>query len=116
MKIIAWIGAGFMFLSAALYVYVTWFYHFHQNPLTPVMDLSFLLPMPFAIIATPLILLGGLIGRPKYYWLVSLFAGIIFFLVFYPILQNDITNLKQTAPAYRDFSHFYKDAVFCWIF
>jgi len=111
-KITAWIGAGFMFLSAALYVYVTWFYHPYRNPLQPTMDFSFALPMPFAMIAVPLILLGGLIGRPKYYWLVSLFAGIFYIVVFYPIIREDIFDFRHTEPAYRDLSR-YTNLVYC---
>jgi hypothetical protein len=74
------------------------FYHFHQNPLEPVMDFTFVIPWPFAIIATPLMLLGGLIGRPKYYWMITLFSGIYCFMLIYPDVKQAIYGFQYYRP------------------
>jgi NADH:ubiquinone oxidoreductase subunit 5 (subunit L)/multisubunit Na+/H+ antiporter MnhA subunit len=113
MKIVAWIGAGFMFLSAALWIHITFFYHFQQHPLTPVMDISYLTPMPSAILAVLLILLGGFFGKPKYFWPITILGGIIFFLVFYPLIRNDINSLRHYGSRYVHYDTFIKSVIFC---
>lgn len=101
MKISAWIGAGFMIVSAALYVYVAFLIDHTLDPIHPTMDFSFVVPMPFAVIAILLMLIGGLSSRPKYFWLVSLLSGLFCFVVFYPIMEGLIQNYQHTEPAYR---------------
>jgi len=113
MKVTAWIGAGFMLMSATLYVYVTFFHHFYQDPIHPTMDWTYMFPMPFAIIAVPLMLIGGFFGKPKYYWLVALLSGIFYIMVFYPIVQHDISYFQRTGTAsFRNLSR-YTDFVYC---
>jgi hypothetical protein len=102
MKVTAWIGTGFMLISAVSYVFVTWFIDHTLDPVHPTMDLSFIVPMPFALIAVPLMLIGGFFGKPKYFWLVSLISGLFCLLVFYPIMEGSVQNYQHTAAAYRN--------------
>jgi uncharacterized membrane protein len=53
---------------------------------------------PLDIIALTLMLIGGLIGRPKYFWPVSIVLGFAYLGTFSPSVQETISRIQHTKP------------------
>ena len=113
MKVTAWIGVGFMLVSLFFYCSVKFSIDHTLDPRTPTMDFSFLIPMPFALIALLLMLIGGLAGRPKYFWIVSLLSGVYYIYLFSPFIRAAVVDFQHTEPAYRELSRYTTD-IFIW--
>jgi hypothetical protein len=43
-------------------------------------------------------LVGGLIGKPKYFWLVSLILGVLFIGTFSPFIHDTINRIHYSKP------------------
>ena len=100
LKVIAWIGAGFMFLSI-LIILDLWLGKEQQTPSPYPMDgvdFSGIIIIPMVIIAFLFMLLGGLIGRPKYFWPVSIALGFAYLGTFSPSVQETISRIQHTKP------------------
>ena len=85
-KIIAWIGVGFMTIGTVI-SFFTWMaiisYTPGPNP-TFGPEAYWLYIIPIDLLALLLMFIGGLIVRPRYYWSVSISLGLLHILVSLP--------------------------------
>ena len=101
LKTIAWIGAGLMAL-AIMIVLISWWSRVNQPPsnyMTGGVAFIALFIIPLVILAFFFMLIGGLIGKPKYFWLVSLTLGILYIGTYFPVVQATINRIHYSKPA-----------------
>ena len=89
LKVIAWIGFG-IFSSSTIVSFSALIFGVGGVDFTHAF--AFLL----AIIGVPLMLLGGLITRPKYFWLASITVSSLFVISFYFSIVNLVFDIRHT--------------------
>jgi len=78
-KVLAWIGAVFVSLEIILSFKWSWAYSHYTPSKFPTMGagMLWLVIVPLAIIGLLFILLGGIIGKPRYFWVISIILGLL---------------------------------------
>ncbi len=90
LKVIAWIGLGFMAIGVAISFY-TWISIINYVPERyPTMGPGFgwILIIPLDILGLLLMTIGGMIARPKYLWLAIISTGLLHILISAPQLPH----------------------------
>jgi hypothetical protein len=99
-KSLAWIGTSLMLVSI---LFVLWLLLVRlTQPPSPYPTAGVLLEVffviPPVIFACLFMLLGGMIGRPKSYWIVSLVLGILYLGIFNAIYHGGYIRMSYTLP------------------
>ena len=96
-KIIAWIGFGIF--SLGVIVGLTTTSGYWVNPPTQYgggVDFGHPFAIILALIGIPFMLIGGLPGRPKCFWLGCIIMGSLYILVFLPFIEDIVSKIQHT--------------------
>lgn len=95
LKIIAWIGFAVFSLGIIIVLMVT--IGSMLNPGQYGVGFAHLYALVLAAICTLLMLVGGIIARPKHFWLLSLISGLLYIAVWSPVtILNLISTIQHT--------------------
>lgn len=100
LKVIAWVGFGIVLLGVIIAFIQSWVVWFPEPGFQGGLNLGHPIAMFLAIIGVPLMLVGGIITKPKRFWLLSLIVGSLYIIAFIPSVQNLVFYLKHTDPDY----------------
>jgi hypothetical protein len=89
LQIIAWIGAGLVALGTVV-VFLALIFGVGG------VDFAHPIAIFLAIVGVPLMLIGGLIGRPKYFWLASIIVSASYFIAFSPLIEDLVSKIQYT--------------------
>jgi hypothetical protein len=99
LKILAWIG----FLIVAFGVIALWVGWFTPN-VTPegyaFEDFSPLAALALSIIGTPLMILGGLVAKPRFLWISCITLSVVYTIPFIPTIPETIHEIQHTDKAF----------------
>lgn len=101
LKVVAWIGAVLLLFSIVIILRMWWVGV--NRPLSPyptdggTMFIVFIV-IPLVILASCFMLIGGSIGKPKYFWLASLSLGVVYLAVFNVVLHDGYIRTSHTIP------------------
>jgi predicted MFS family arabinose efflux permease len=86
-KTIAWIGAILLVIGAVISFYSSWAL-MTAEPGEIGVDFGHWLAIIFGIPGIVLMIIGGLIAKPKYFWFVSITAGLFYILSFFSMYSQ----------------------------
>jgi hypothetical protein len=101
LRVIAWIGFGIFTLGTGLAIFTTVSYIVH--PATPYfggVDAGHPFAVIIALLGLPFMLAGGLIARPRLFWMLSVIMGCLYIIGFIPSIQNMAFYIKHTDTDY----------------
>ena len=97
LKIIAWVGFGIFSLGTVIALMQTVSYMVHPpGPYSGGVNFGHPIAFTLAIIGIPLMLIGGLLARPKYFWLVSIIVSSFYIVAFLPSIEDFVSKIQQT--------------------
>jgi hypothetical protein len=97
LKVIAWTGFGIFSLGTFIALMQTLSYH--VQPPTPYgggVDFGHTIAFVLAVIGIPLMLIGGLLARPRYFWLVSIVVSSLYVISFHFFIVNLVFEIRHT--------------------
>jgi hypothetical protein len=94
LKVIAWTGFGIISLGA-LISFSDWF--LGRGGL----DLVHPFAMILWLVGTPLLLIGGFVAKPRYFWLASVIVGLLFTISFIPVMAELPSEIRHGEFAAR---------------
>ena len=100
LKVIAWVGFGIVFLGVIIAFIQSWVVWFPEPGFRGGLNIGHPIAMFLAIIGVPLMLVGGIIAKPKLFWLPSFIVGSLYIIAFIPCVQNLVFYLRHTDPDY----------------
>jgi len=98
LKIIAWVGLGFMVVTTMITFRLSWEYsHYVPDSHPVVRGLQWFLVPPLDIIALTLMLVGGFKGKPELFWSASIAIGSIYILSYYAYAELFIDHILRPS-------------------
>jgi len=95
LKIIAWLGFAMLALGNFIALMVT--IGSMLNPGQYGVGFAHLYALVLAAIGTPLMLAGGIVGKPKHFWLFCLIIGLLYIIIWTPVtILVLISHIQQT--------------------
>ena len=89
LKVIAWIGAGLVATGMVIAFSALIFG-------VGGVDFAHPIAIVLAIVGIPLMLIGGLVTRPKHFWLTSIIIGALYVIAFSPLIKDLISRIQHT--------------------
>jgi len=96
LKVIAWVGFAVFSLATVIALITTIGIMFPKSGHPPGVDFGHLYALILAIIGIPFMLAGGIIAKPKHFWLLCLIAGLLYITGCIPFIQNVVSSLQHT--------------------
>jgi len=94
LKVIAWIGFAVFSLGTIIALMATIGSTLHPERYG--VNFVHLYALVLAAIGTPLMLSGGIITRPKHFWLFSLIIGLLYIIGCIQFVQNLVSSIQHT--------------------
>jgi len=95
LKIIAWVGFAVFSLGNIIVLMAT--IGAMLNPVQYGVPFAHIQALVLAAIGTPLMLVGGIVGKPKHFWLFCLIIGLFYIIVWTPVtILSLISSIQQT--------------------
>ena len=97
-KTVAWVGVILLVIGAIIAFYESW-ESFSAEPGERGVLFGYMFAMWFGIPGIVLMIIGGLINKPKYFWLASTLAGLFyiisFFYAYIHILDSNLIHIVE---------------------
>jgi len=94
LKVTAWVG--FAVFSLGTIIALTATIGIMLTPEQYGVDFVHLYALVLAAIGAPLMLAGGIIGKPRHFWLFSLIIGLLYIAGCIPFVQNLVSSIQHT--------------------
>jgi len=94
LKVIAWVG--FAVFSLATVIALIADIGIMLTPERYGVDFVHLYALVLAVIGAPLMLAGGIITKPRHFWLLSLIVGLLYIIGWVSSIQNLVSSIQHT--------------------
>jgi hypothetical protein len=89
LQVISWVGAGLVG-SGTVIVFLALIFGVGG------VDFAHPIAIFLAIVGVPLMLIGGLISKPRYFWLASIIVSALYFIAFSPLIEDLVSKIQHT--------------------
>jgi hypothetical protein len=96
LKVIAWVGFGIFSLATVIALITTIGIMFPKPGQHIGVSFPHLYALVLAIIGLPLMLAGGIIAKPKHFWLLCLIVGLLYITGCIPLIQKLVSSIQHT--------------------
>ncbi len=93
LRIIAWVGFAVFSLGTVISLITTMGILLGHNV---GVDFPHLYALILAVIGIPFMLAGGIIAKPRHFWLLSLIIGLLYILGGIPFIQELVSSIQHT--------------------
>jgi phosphatidylglycerophosphate synthase len=93
LKSLAWIGIALFAFGLSLSFYTSWI--IAMDPHSVGVSWGHMFGLLFGVLGLIFMLIGGLLSKPRYLWLVSIIVGLLYFVSFFSIYQELPTRIRD---------------------
>jgi len=101
LKVISWIGVGIVSLGVIIAFIQSWTMTFPEPGFLGGVNWGHPFALLLAIIGLPLMLVGGLIAKPRHFWLVSIIVSSLYIVSFFPVVPELVHQVRSGQLAWR---------------
>jgi len=101
LKVIAWIGIGIFALGTIVAFIQSWTMTFPEPGFRGGVNFGHLIALFLAIIGLALMLIGGIIAKPKYFWFGSIIVSCLYIISFFPVVPELVHQIRSGQLSYR---------------